>query len=49
MMPHGRNEKGDEDSEHKTPSYLINVDNGNELVGDMRPAAPPVLGVWEDE
>ncbi|WP_187776292.1 hypothetical protein [Antrihabitans cavernicola] len=48
VMPHGRNEKGEDDSEHKTPGYLINVDNGNELVGDMPPAAPPVLGVWDE-
>ena len=49
VMPHGRNEKGEEDSVHETPGYLINVDNGNELVGEMPPAAPPVLGVSADE
>ncbi|WP_072688079.1 hypothetical protein [Rhodococcus marinonascens] len=33
-----------EDAEHKTPSYLINMDNGNELIGDLDPVAPPVIG-----
>ncbi|MBJ8345637.1 PPE domain-containing protein [Antrihabitans sp. YC2-6] len=39
----GRN-KADDDSEHKTPSYLVNVDNGNELIGPIRKVAPPVIG-----
>ncbi|MEV0945591.1 hypothetical protein [Rhodococcus sp. NPDC049939] len=36
----GRNE----DTEHETPSYLINMENGNELIGDLDPVAPPVIG-----
>ncbi|AWK74654.1 hypothetical protein CBI38_26950 [Rhodococcus oxybenzonivorans] len=35
---------GDGDTEHQTPSYLINVDNGNELIGKLDPVAPPVIG-----
>ncbi|AOW91907.1 hypothetical protein BFN03_02205 [Rhodococcus sp. WMMA185] len=33
-----------EDTEHETPSYLINMDNGNELIGDIGAVAPPVIG-----
>ncbi|MFC9790191.1 hypothetical protein [Rhodococcus sp. NPDC127528] len=36
--------RGDEDTEHKTPGYLVNVDNGNEIVGSLPKVAPPVLG-----
>nr|WP_235214671.1 hypothetical protein [Rhodococcus opacus] len=35
---------GDSDTEHRTPSYLITVDNGNELIGTLDPVAPPVIG-----
>nr|WP_271212680.1 hypothetical protein [Rhodococcus wratislaviensis]GLK39341.1 hypothetical protein GCM10017611_62110 [Rhodococcus wratislaviensis] len=35
---------GDGDAEHQTPSYLITVDNGNELIGKLDPVAPPVIG-----
>lgn len=35
---------GQDDTEHQTPSYLINVENGNELIGDLAPVAPPVIG-----
>ncbi|MDV6281067.1 hypothetical protein [Rhodococcus jostii] len=35
---------GDGDTEHQTPSYLITVDNGNELIGTLDPVAPPVIG-----
>ncbi|SDI95214.1 hypothetical protein SAMN05444695_12327, partial [Rhodococcus triatomae] len=34
----------DDDKEHKTPSYLVNMENGNELIGDLDPVAPPVIG-----
>ncbi|MFE3289432.1 hypothetical protein [Rhodococcus sp. NPDC059234] len=45
MMPGaGARGRGDEDTEHKTPGYLINVDNGNEIVGTLPKVAPPVLG-----
>ncbi len=43
MAPGGKG-KGDDDKEHKTPSYLVNVDNGNELIGTMPKVAPPVIG-----
>ncbi|WP_165497177.1 PPE domain-containing protein [Rhodococcus sp. ABRD24] len=36
--------RGDDDQEHKTPGYLMNVDNGNELIGKLPLAAPPVIG-----
>ncbi|REE75868.1 hypothetical protein C8E05_5342 [Rhodococcus wratislaviensis] len=35
---------GDSDTEHQTPSYLVTVDNGNELIGTLDPVAPPVIG-----
>ncbi|MFD4369683.1 hypothetical protein [Rhodococcus sp. NPDC058521] len=35
--------KGSADTEHKTPSYLVNVDNGTELIGRIAPVGPPVL------
>jgi hypothetical protein len=44
MAPHGGRGKGGEDSEHKTAAYLVNADNGNELVGKMQKVAPPVIG-----
>ena len=44
MMPHGAKGKGDDDKEHKSADYLINLDNGNELIGKMPKVAPPVLG-----
>lgn len=36
--------KGDDDKEHKTADYLVNIDNGNELIGKMPKVAPPVIG-----
>lgn len=44
MAPRGANTGGDDDKEHETPSYLITVDNGNDLVGPIEPVAPPVIG-----
>lgn len=45
MMPGaGARGRGDGDNEHKTPGYLVNVDNGSELVGRLPLAAPPVIG-----
>jgi len=47
MMPGagaGARGRGEDDSEHKTPGYLVNVDNGNELIGKLPLAAPPVIG-----
>ncbi|NUT49541.1 MAG: hypothetical protein HOV94_19870 [Saccharothrix sp.] len=36
--------QGDEDTERETPSYLINEDNGNEIVGELDLVMPPVIG-----
>lgn len=45
MMPGaGARGRGDDDAEHKTPGYLVNVDNGSELIGNLPLAAPPVIG-----
>lgn len=45
MMPGaGARGRGDDESEHKTPGYLVNVDNGSELIGKLPLAAPPVIG-----
>lgn len=45
MMPPGaRGGAGDDEQEHKTPDYLINIDNGNKLIGSMPLVAPPVIG-----
>ncbi|WP_305094543.1 hypothetical protein [Prescottella sp. R16] len=46
MMPGAgaRGRGGDDDNEHKTPDYLVNVDNGSELIGRLPMAAPPVIG-----
>ncbi|WP_430331841.1 hypothetical protein [Rhodococcus sp. ACT016] len=45
MMPGaGARGRGEDDDEHKTPGYLVNVDNGNELIGKLPLAAPPVIG-----
>lgn len=36
--------QGAEDIERNTPSYLINEDNGDEIVGDLGTVSPPVIG-----
>ncbi|TDZ80096.1 hypothetical protein DE4585_03847 [Mycobacteroides salmoniphilum] len=45
---HGKGGKGEEDDDHATPSYLINVDNGNELFGETIKASPGVIGDWTE-
>jgi len=40
----GAKGEGGEDLEHQTPSYLVNEDNGNEIVGDIGMVVPPTLG-----
>ena len=40
----GRGGRGGQDEEHKTAGYLVNEDNGNLIVGDFDPVAPPVIG-----
>lgn len=42
-MAGGRGQ-GDDDKMHETPGYLITLDNGNELIGDLPMVTPPVLG-----
>jgi hypothetical protein len=43
MGPVGRQEKGEDDYEHQTASYLDNPDP-EATFGDDRPTAPPVIG-----
>lgn len=45
---HGRGGQGEEDDEHATPEYLINLDNGNELFGEIPKASPGVIGDWTE-
>ncbi|WP_157928627.1 hypothetical protein [Mycobacteroides abscessus] len=45
---HGGHGKGEDDDDHATPSYLINVDNGNELFGAEIKASPGVIGDWTE-
>ncbi|QNG18156.1 hypothetical protein G4H71_03200 [Rhodococcus triatomae] len=35
---------GSDDKEHKTPDYLVTLDNGNELIGKLPTTVPPVIG-----
>lgn len=42
-MAGGRGQ-GDDDKMHETPGYLITLDNGSELIGDLPMVTPPVLG-----
>lgn len=45
---HGRGGQGGEDDEHQTPDYLISLDNGNELFGELPKASPGVIGDWTE-
>ena len=36
--------RGSQDEEHKTAGYLVNEENGNMIIGDFDPVAPPVIG-----
>ncbi|TDZ76881.1 hypothetical protein DE4587_01967 [Mycobacteroides salmoniphilum] len=45
---HGRGGKGEDDDEKAIPSFLINVDNGNELFGESINASPGVIGDWTE-
>ncbi|NLG56604.1 MAG: hypothetical protein GX542_13325 [Rhodococcus sp.] len=36
---------GGDDKEHKVPAYLVTNKHGEELIGKLPPAVPPVLGV----
>lgn len=44
MAPGMRGTGGDAATEHKTPSYLVNMDNGNDLIGKIDPVGPAVIG-----
>lgn len=44
MGGRGAGAGGDDQREHKTPGYLITLDNGNELIGKMPLVSPPVIG-----
>ncbi|WP_156365347.1 WXG100 family type VII secretion target [Sciscionella sediminilitoris] len=44
VPPGGRGGKKKDDEEHETPSYLIHEEHGNQIVGDLDPTAPPVIG-----
>lgn len=44
MMPGGRGNGGQKDRERKTPDYLVNAQNGKDLIGKLPKVAPPVLG-----
>lgn len=39
---------GGDEREHKVPDYLINIDNGNELIGRLPPAVEPVIGATNE-
>ncbi|MDI9917008.1 hypothetical protein [Rhodococcus sp. IEGM 1379] len=43
-MAAGRGQGKDDDDTHQTPGYLINLDNGNTLIGDLPMVTPSVLG-----
>lgn len=40
----GRGGKKQDDGEHKSAAYLVNEDNANDIVGDLPPTVPPVIG-----
>ena len=44
MSAGGRGGKKEEDKEHKSAAYLVNDDNANDIVGDLPPTVPPVIG-----
>ncbi|MDI9901219.1 hypothetical protein QM716_15280 [Rhodococcus sp. IEGM 1409] len=43
-MAPGRGQGQDEDNVHDTPGYLVTVENGNALIGDLPMVSPAVLG-----
>ncbi|MUM20533.1 hypothetical protein FZI91_02280 [Mycobacterium sp. CBMA271] len=46
---HGRGGQSEgNDDEHETPDYLIDLNNGNELFGDLPKASPGVIGDWTE-
>ncbi len=49
MVPAGRKADGEDDTEHLTPTYLVTMDNASELIGELDPASPAVLGEWDED
>jgi hypothetical protein len=45
---HGAHGKNQDDTDKPIPSFLINVDNGNELFGEPIKASPGVIGDWSE-
>ncbi|OYD68714.1 hypothetical protein [Rhodococcus sp. OK302] len=43
-MAGARGQGKDDDDTHQTPGYLINIDNGNTLIGELPMVTPSVLG-----
>ncbi|MDG3011297.1 hypothetical protein G4X40_14165 [Rhodococcus sp. D2-41] len=44
-MPHGaRSGGGDDDEEYRPATYLVSIDNGNKLIGELPMVVPPVIG-----
>lgn len=47
MMPASRGGSGDDQELHGA-SYLVDPENGNELIGDLPATVTPVLGEWKE-
>jgi len=43
-MGHGRGGKGEEDTEHQRPAYLVENDPEDALIGELPKTIPPVIG-----
>ncbi|MEV0298721.1 hypothetical protein [Nocardia sp. NPDC050710] len=44
MMPPGARARDEEDGEHKSPRYLRTEEHATELIGEVKPTVPPVIG-----
>ncbi|WP_330228580.1 hypothetical protein OHA40_20905 [Nocardia sp. NBC_00508] len=44
LIPPGMRGKGADDDEHKSPKYLRTEEHAKELLGEVKPTVPPVLG-----
>ncbi|MGW4718614.1 hypothetical protein [Nocardia sp. NPDC004260] len=44
MMPPGMRGRRTDDDEHKSPKYLRTEEHAKELLGEVKPTVPPVLG-----
>ncbi|MBF6124320.1 hypothetical protein [Nocardia brasiliensis] len=45
MVPPGVRARGKDDDEHKAPGYLRTEEHAKELLGEVKPTVPPVIGV----